>query len=333
MGRTLHWDIEKETNFTKKEFQAMIDVSIKYNSGLLKNTWTCENFWCNPYDYYPDWSNPILKDGNDKDGWKIVNKAWEQLEGDGMKYLDICLRLHKDGLIAFHDEKPDKRVNGFCKVQGNEYNSLLVYIALIEISIRIPKALIKISDEGEFLLCDIKLKKGKALPDIDGLRDDIKHWAAKISLENEEITKKFNLDGLNGQLLQDLGIGGSYGKELAIKVINNKLRNLKIIQNRIENKIDFAMYIYNIEHMPEDRWFDPMLFTRKVDIEKFKDYTMNPGTLMDGFKGEGFGLTDDDSESYSYKSIVNMLGMLGKMGYPKENIRVLGEKKSEMVIK
>ena len=55
MGRTLHFEIKKEngSNFNDKEIDAMQAVSIRYNSGKLKDAWSCENFWVTPLDYLP----------------------------------------------------------------------------------------------------------------------------------------------------------------------------------------------------------------------------------------------------------------------------------------
>ena len=54
-------------------------------------------------------------------------------------------------------------------------------------------------------------------------------------------------------------------------------------------------------------------------MEQFKDYKMSAATMMDGFKGEGFGLSES-AEGESYKQIAFIQKMLGDS----KNLKILG---------
>ena len=58
-----------------------------------------------------------------------------------------------------------------------------------------------------------------------------------------------------------------------------------------------------------------------MDAEKFKDYEGGVKNLMDGFDGEGFGLTEAgaDAEQKSYEAIAALQDILNKLGFTKEN--------------
>jgi hypothetical protein len=139
---------------------------------------------------------------------------------------------------------------------------------------------------------------------------------------DNHVSKMKFADKLSGRMRDDMHIKNTYGTDDLIGYIDNELRNLSIIESRVSGLMDGTMVcLWNIGHME----FDPWLFTRKVDIDKFVNYKMTPGTLMDGFKGEGFGLTDEDSEAASYKHIGTIMNMLKKAGFSKKQVRILGE--------
>jgi hypothetical protein len=52
---------------------------------------------------------------------------------------------------------------------------------------------------------------------------------------------------------------------------------------------------------------------------------MSPATFSDGFRGEGFGLTDEDAESNSYKTIAFIQKMIEDIGGDNLTLKVLGE--------
>ena len=153
MGRTLHYSIEKPNGkkFTDKEALDMLEISKKYDRLPV---WSCEHFFLDVYSYYPYWKS---KDWNAKgegkaESWKQINGRYDELEKQGYNHIAIVKQLIAEKLIALSSNDLSK-TRGFTKTQGNEFNSLLVYIALIEISKAIPKAKLHLYDEGEFLFC------------------------------------------------------------------------------------------------------------------------------------------------------------------------------------
>jgi hypothetical protein len=243
-----------------------------------------------------------------------------------MHYYEVIQTLEKEGLII-NEQKNTKELHAFTKVQGNEFNSLLVFQALISISKKLPKVTITLSDEGEFLLCDLKIKNGKALPVIDELVDDMRHYALKMLFSKGfegNVLDKLTTTDFTDEFGGDIELNNTYG-DMA-EYINNKLRNLKEIETALikAGLTGNKLYLFNLNNLEEKNWFDPKVFTRNVDVEKFLDYKMSAGTMMAGFSGEGFGLTDKDSEAESYKSIARMFSLLEKAGLDKKNIQILG---------
>jgi len=335
MGRTLNYQITKDDNqkFTKKELEHMYNVSTYYNSDdllksintayktKLKQIWTCENFFLSPVDYYPNWDSPIIKNMGRDNAWDYVNREYALLEKQGLHYFDIVDNLHKRKLVNYHGGGlKTNEVSSFTKTQGNEFNSMLVLKALVTISKLVPKALIHISDEGEYLLCPLHIKNGKALPLIDEVKKQIEGYAQRLIFAKDS---RFNImgdlkntEGFSELFARDLGFNNVYG-EMDIKFIDEKLRNLRLIEKalitetNLLDKGENMMYHYNIANLSPENWFNPDIFTRKVVVEDFLGYKMSPATLMQGFNGEGFGLTDEDSEKKSYEMLARMNKMLG----------------------
>ena len=324
MGRTLHYTLKKDSKFTRKEEFAMYDITEKYNSGKYKDVWTCENFGLDTVAFYPNWQNPKFTDANV--AWALINHLLAKAEKLGTHYIDAVRELQKARLVNFHNKVNE--VHGFTKTQGNEFNSLLVLLALVELSKEIPKAEISLYDEGEFLFCKLKIKNGLALPDIDDLLDDIKGYAFKMlfspGFEGNVLDRlEYKATDFEKCLAQDVGFDNSYGD--MTKYINGKLRNLKAVNDALVRKglKDNEFYLYNFKQRKLENWFDPIIFTRPVDIDKFTDYVCSPATLMDGFSGEAFGLSDEDAESKSYNTIAMLQKMLEGAGWGKENLQVL----------
>jgi len=337
MGRVLNYSIDKDSgNFTRKELDAMFEISKRYNSDEmladineayktnLKELWTCENFWLGIGSYYPNWDK--FKGGS-TNGWNEVNKRIDELKKT-MPEIDAIFQAKKEGIILFYDEKYKNHFDGFTKVQGNEFNSLLVFKALLEISKRIPKATLRISDEGEFLLCPLKIKNGLVLPEINELIDDIQHYSMLMMLSKNykgNILKVLkNTEFKNSCFKGDIHIENTYGD--MSKYIDDKLRNLQEIEKalmKVQTK-DNDLFIYNINNREPKDWFKPELFIRPVDVEKFFDYKMSAATMMDGFYGSHWNLTDKDEETESYKMMAHIFGMLEKAGFNKGDIKTLG---------
>jgi len=343
MGRTLHYTMKRDKgNFTRKEIEAIYKVSSFYNSPellkeinityktKLKELWTCENFWLGIGNYYPNWEHKNIKGVEVEIGWAIVNAKMKIAEKETGNFIDAVYKVQKDGYIIFHHDEKNE-FHGFTKIQGNEFNSLLVFKALIEISKRVPTAIIEVYDEGEFLLCPLKLKKGKVLPMVKDLVDGIQNWSKNLLLSENfggNILKDLkNTDFKSKIFKKEIGFESPYDNETSIKCIEDSLRNLKEIETVLLKVIggEGELYFYNIENRHPSQWFEAELFVRPVDVEKFLNYEMSAGTMMDGFLGEGFNLTDKDSEAESYKKIAQMFSMLEKAGFDKKNVQILGE--------
>jgi hypothetical protein len=302
MGRTLHFTLKLQNKITDKQAQIMQDISDKYNSGAMEKAWTCENFYFTPYAYYPAWKNY----GGTVDSWEEVDVFYKRLQKEGLNHIAIIKQLVKDKVVNLHNEISNE-VSGFCKTQGNELNSLMVYTALLEISRAIPKANIHLYDEGEFLYCDVDIKNGLVKPDLDSIKKDIKHWSTNIAFSSNtkvmQGIKKDIYNDISDEDKRELGIS-DYGSEY----LRDNLNKFKTVMHILRENWteDYQVNSYNLRSY---KGFDPDLFHRRVDIEKFKDYKMSPATIMDGFRGEGFGLTDDSAEGESYK----MIGMIQSM--------------------
>lgn len=337
MSRTLHFSIKKEkSNFTKGELEKIYDVCVFYNSkellkdinktlnSKLKKLWTCENFWVGLGSYYPNWhANPQW---TSETGWKAINKREKELENKGLSYYDVLKTMEDENLIINGIPKTNK-LSGFVKTQGNEFNSMLVLQALITISKRLPAVTIEISDEGEYLMCPLTIKKGLALPVVEDLVDSIRDYSFRMILSEGyegNALDKLDIPEFSYDFGSDIRIKNSYGD--MSRYINDKLRNLKDV-NDVLNKFrkrDNDFYFFNLKQRKPEDWFKPTLFTRYVDITNFVNYKMSPGTLMDGFHGEAFGLTDKDGESESYKAIAKIQNLLSGTGIGKENLSILG---------
>ena len=329
MGRTLSYEIKKESNFNQKEMDIMYNISMKYNSGKFEDVWSCENFFLDPYNFYPVWDR--FPDMPTEKGWESVYENIKDQTNKGISRADAIKSLASDQQITLARQLPAMRFSGFTKVQGNEYNALLVLLALSEISVLIPSATITLSDEGQFLLCPIRIKKGKAIPLLEDVFDDIK-WCNHVTMfsKNYEHNILAELgefaEGFTYEFKMDIKLGNTYGD--MIEGVKKKLRNLKIIDKRLGNSLPNGSpkYFMNIEHLEHKYWYDPMMFTRSVNVEKYLSYKMTPATLMDGFDGDGFGLSDKDSEAESYRSIAMIMNIMKPIMDADSKLVVLGEK-------
>lgn len=306
MGRTLHYDIKKDNgSFTKKEVQTITDISKKYNSGKFKDVWTCENFYANPYDYFPNWG----KFEQREKGWDIVAKLFAEGKKKGEDEITTTLRLKKEGYINFHDASYKTSCHGFVKVQGNEFNAYLVYYILLEISKALKSVTITLSDEGSFLYLPVIMKGGKVNVDFQDYRETINELAAKVAMSNDgnKIIKPKNIPD---ELMNDFGFNNYRPLKDLAESLNEHLGKLNDIFLKINSKLTAAPYIYNLKQMYFD---DVAIFHRKVDPKDFTDVKVNVGTLMAGFYGEYYGLNGNvDPEAESYRMIANVQKVLPK---------------------
>ena len=185
MGRTLHFEVLNSKGITDEEKGIMLGISNKYNEGQFEGVWTCESFYLNPWDYYPNWKTfEVIKTVMDVEPWEMIDQTYHKYRESGMTIRESYERLEKkDKLILFHSA-PDDNICGFCKTGSNEYNSLLVYLALLEISVE-TSAEISLSDEGEFLLGDVIIKNGKVKFDVKSIKRDWEYWEEQNFIEED----------------------------------------------------------------------------------------------------------------------------------------------------
>lgn len=308
----------------------MLEITDKYTTGKLEKVWSCETFSLNPYDFYPNWSffeNQGRAGRND--GWDAVNKRYEELQTEKLPYIDICKTLKKEKLILFHNNPKSNVVGGFCKIQGNEFNALLIYVALVELSKIIKHSVIKLSDEGEFLFCPVEIMHGKVKPLISELKENIEYYYALLGNNNTEITSQIDTKDLPEQIINDLRVGKDssrgYEKHDVIGWINDQLRNVnelyKNIKSHYAKECKAPPFIFNIENT----YFPPELLCRPVDPNDFNEMECTPATLMAGFSGSYWGLSSEDEEAESYRRSGMIQSMIG--GDNNSNLEILGEKK------
>jgi hypothetical protein len=173
MGRTLHYRVLNQDRLTDEHLAAMLAVSEQFNSGPFANIWTCENFFLDPLASYPNRQR--------EENWESYERRFAELEAAGLPPLAVRRQLLQEGVALRHSEE----LCGFTKVGGNEWNAALVYAALIEISKRTP-ALIKLSDEGEFLRCDVLIRRGKARPGRARMEEAIACWEKQGFLKDNQ---------------------------------------------------------------------------------------------------------------------------------------------------
>jgi hypothetical protein len=334
MGRTIHYSIKKTHGiFSNEENEAMYNVSNKFNSGKYANVWTCENFWLCPKDYYPNWYDHFKGVAPEK-AWKAINKAYKENRKAGLSHFETLDKLSGLGWISFHHSilEEQSSVRGFTKTQGNEFNSMLVLQALSEISKQIPSAEISVTDEGDFLICDLKIKNGKCLPLVSSLISDMERYSMQSWFSQE--VKNFELsegdfgNEFGNEFGNDIFGVCSYGD--MSKYINQTLCKLKEVEKALlhEWKANCRPYFYNIENLAWENWFTIAAFCRPVNPADFLEYKMNVGTLMAGFYGEYWNLENDkDAESESYQRAAQMTKLFGGKD-ESVSVHILGEKEA-----
>ena len=341
MGRTITYSISKETDFTYEEYSIMKELSIKYNSEPYRELWTCESFVLDRYKYYTNYFNP--------EAWKFaatqnmnideyVNHEIAKYMNSGKTHLESLNELKKRGFIFFMNdignETPERMVRGFTKVLGDESCSLLLYKILLELSQRIPSATIEISDQGKFLLSKVHLKNEKALPIIDDQIESIKEFCGRIFGEDSDEYEKSvqKLDNYNlyesNRFKEDFGLDKEpYSSKKEVSYIEEHLIDFIALRERLINwgLSKDEMFSNSIKERELKDWFSPELCTRQVDEEKFRDYKKGTDKIIDGYKGEGFGLCPDsyDSEKEGYLIIDKFKKLLELLVGEDADVKVL----------
>ena len=251
---------------------------------------------------------------------KAMEAISERYNKGDLEYIWTCENFY----ISYMEGLNENMFKSFIKVQGNELNVLLVYEACLEISRQVADSTLKIYDEGEFLLCPLKIKMGKVLPVLSDMLDDLRRFSWRMLASGKyrrNILDKLDYkpDDFSHEFQMDIGMDNSYGDQAPY--INDRLRNLKEIEKSVlkDWKVKEPPYFSNISSLDYRLWFSPYTFTRQVDAEKFRDYEGGLKNLLDGFDGEGFGLTDADVEQKSYEVLAGLQALLTKMGFTEQN--------------
>jgi len=318
MGRTLHYRIEKlKGKFTAREQQVFDNVSRAYNSGMFEGVWSCENFWISCSDYSPAWA----KWGAGKaESNKQIDTRYNTLAKQNLSHTKIVAQLVKEKLVVYNDENRLSCIRGFTKVQGNELNATLVYTALLEISKRCPAVRIHLEDEGELLFAPVYIQNNKVLPDLACLKQDIERWGYLLAKAHcTELINQDTIKSLTKEARSDLNIGSSYNS-CAESYFNKALQKYSRVANILsENWVEsYPPYMGNVESLDPKRWFKPEIFCHRVNPADFENYKASAETLMEGFGGVYFGLSNKDEKTESYRRI----GQLQKL-FGKENLQIL----------
>ena len=219
MGRCLNFSVKNGKDITEEEKEYMFQVSEKYNNGEFEDVWTCEHFYLDPYQYYPNWQYfDVLKTCMNIQSWDFINEIYGQFRAKGMTHGETCLALKTKGLILFHDKVEEGEIRGFCKVGSNEFNAMLIFIALVEIS-KHTEAIIELSDEGKFLLGAVIIKDGMCKWDVEDMKEHWAHW------EKEDFIKENKYrcgDRMRDQKNLIHALPGWFEPHLACRKVNPK---------------------------------------------------------------------------------------------------------------
>lgn len=168
MGRTLHYEVQKEYVPNLEEDSALIALSKAYNK---KYNWTCENVWLSNMSYL------CLK------SYEVVEKASEHYLSKGFSEVETIMALDRDKLVMVQNTG----LRGFTKTGSNEFNSHTVIQFMLDASKIIPHQTFSLRDEGDSLYCPLLIRNGKAKPDEREMRDSMAYWADKDYLHNGSV--------------------------------------------------------------------------------------------------------------------------------------------------
>ncbi len=329
MGRTLHFSIRKLDGkpFTRDEHRTLYALSERYNSGPLENVWSCENFFPSPFgSYCPNWRHPNYKFFTPEVVSKMVENEIDRAPGrDRVEKVMAVAKKRKVEL--FYDLSSDT-IGGFTKTQGNELNSLLVLMGLVEVSEVLPVEC-SLTDEGRFLYCPLLIQKGRAIPMINKLTEHFEWLAARYALSvrhRHGLSKKLKFDGMDDVLKRALKLDNPYNPKHDLKYMQNDLDDIAHLQKVLASKGITGYDIERLEDRPVRQWLPVNLLHRKVNVNDYVNYEMSAATLMDGFNGEGFGLADDTAEAASYRTIGMIQKLFGLAGNQAAHLKILGVK-------
>jgi hypothetical protein len=312
MGRTIHFSLKKENSFfTKKELIFLDEISTLYNSDTflseLKDVYGKKNneIW-NFENFYISYKSNYLPNKPYDDDY-VENKI-KELRNRGLDDYAIYKKLFSKKIIYYFSINPFKtcELRSFVKVYGDEFNAYLVYNILIHISKKLKNVKIRVEDEGEYLITPVFLQNGKAIPDLNSVYSDIRRYLVSgDSLLKQKVVNSELFKNLPDQFVSDININ-NFDHE---KDIFDELANLNLIYQILKNHITYhyELYIYNLEKRDVNKWFDPHLFTRTFDIQKFIDYDTSKTDVMDGFYGEAYGLVDDEFLKRKNKEMMQIL--------------------------
>jgi hypothetical protein len=318
MGRTLHYTATTANGkaFTEHEINAMYETSIYYNSGEFKNVWTCENFFLDYYSYYPNWD--YFPENERNTAWDKVIKMYEDLRREHFPHSNAVKIMLRKKVILLHgglDGVKRNEARGFTKTQGNEYNSMLVYLALCAISKKAPNLIIHLSDEGDYLLCPLYIRQGKVMPDFERLEENIDRWSKSLLMPKIQEDIKDILEGMPEEAIQEVGLNTSYS-DCALKYFREAIQKVKtiffiLIEQGLSGN---ELYVFNLRHRKPKDWFEPLLFSRAVDPNDFrKDNKEGFTYIMSGFYGEYWNRNGNkDAEAESYRMLSNITKLLPK---------------------
>ena len=328
MGRTLHFQISKTNGkpLSAYEHRILYDLSLRYNSGPMEKVWTCENFFPSPYGtYYPNWKHPKLV-GKSDDAYAIIDKELAANFGDE---LDQIRSLVKQKLIRLTSDISGDTIRGFVKTQGNELNSLLTVMGLVEVTEKLPVR-VHLEDEGRLLYCPIIIQGGRAIPDLEKAKKDFQRLAARLVLASGyegNVLGKLKYDHISDHMGSNiLNLGNPYG-DCTIEYLQEIIDDMANVETVLASQGITGYEMNNLEDRPVSKWLSVKLFHRPVNAKNYLDYKMSPATLMDGFRGEGFGLTSDTAEAGSYRAIAMIQELFGTSDNKDLKLQVLGEEK------
>lgn len=180
------------------------------------------------------------------------------------------------------------------------------------------------------------------MPDLEYEKTRMEDWALRtlFSKTFSGNVYKRGLEvpkGFTGSFAENCGLDSPYGNAL-IPYMNQWLKNMdeiwKIVMKhpKFKEPVDGTIRAFrsqgsemqcnfhNIMNcLKPKEWFPVASFCRPVDPEHFKNYKLSPATMMEGFHGNYWKLSNVDEEKDSYERLGQMTKMFGK-----DNLQILG---------
>jgi hypothetical protein len=175
MGRTIHYWIEKDglNAITDEQWRKIEELQDEYNDS---HDWTCEKIAFERLNVFPIWGPWRAKGLNFNEVWVQIYEAMDMPKG--------IEELKEQGLVevrigGYMGEKC--LASGFTKVRENEENAALVIKFLIEASFLASGVKIKVSDEGDYLICPVFISKGRLWADEEAVKSSIEYCKRRAS--------------------------------------------------------------------------------------------------------------------------------------------------------